>query len=343
MDTPAHTPLLSAKTDEDFVENCFQLFLGRTGDEAGSSHHLNELSRGGSRMNVIEAFIKCDEFQGLKRVKNWVPAGHFYSPMPSVDEVAAHKQSHKIPDNLPAIDLQEKQQKKIMTAFAELYESIPFEDEAVAGLRYKYVNSSYPPGDSIPLHCMLRHLKPKRFIEVGSGNSSCVTLDTVEKFLDNETELTFIEPYPEFFKSLVKKEDIERVTLIPTGLQQVPHKVFEALEAGDVLFIDSTHVSKLDSDVNHFLFEIFPRLKPGVFIHIHDVFYPFEYPQTWLEEGRGWNEQYVLRAFLQFNQSFEIRFFNSFLYRKHKSWFKKNMPKCLEAQGGSIWLEKVSN
>jgi hypothetical protein len=100
-------------------------------------------------------------------------------------------------------------------------------------------------------------------------------------------------------------------------------------------------VSKLNSDVNHLLFEIFPRLKRGVFIHIHDVFFPFEYPIEWLEEGRAWNESYILRAFLQFNDHFKMRFFNTYLFEKHRAWFQEKMPRCLAQPGGSIWLEKV--
>jgi len=333
--------LSAATTDVDFVDACFMILLARPSDADGRNFHLASLQAGTSRLAVIDAFLSCDEFKARNRANQWVPAGHFYSPLPSLDEVEAHRLKTSRHDLIPGVDLQEVEQLALLEQFKPFYRTIPFRDGPAPGLRYKYQNSSFPNGDAIALHCMLRHLKPSRFIEVGCGNSSCVTLDTVEQFLDNKVKLTFIEPYPQFFNSLVFPQDLERVTLIPSRLQDVPLAVFEELGPRDILFIDSTHVAKLDSDVNHFLFEIFPRLKPGVFIHIHDVFFPFEYPQEWLEEGRGWNEQYILRAFLQFNPNFKIRFFNTFLFEKHRDWFEAHMPDCLKRPGGSIWLEKV--
>src|SRR5207302_8473946 len=98
------------------------------------------------------------------------------------------------------------------------------------------------------------------------------------------------------------------------------------LEDGDILFIDSTHVGKAGSDVNRFFFEILPALERGVVIHFHDIFYPFEYPARWLDEGRAWNEQYLLRAFLEFNEMFQIKLFTTFMETKHKQWFEEKMP-----------------
>ena len=79
----------------------------------------------------------------------------------------------------------------------------------------------------------------------------------------------------------------------------------------------------------------------GVVIHIHDVFYPFEYPIEWLEEGRAWNEQYFLRAFLLFNEVFKIKLFSTYMIRTKFSWFSQFMPDCLKDIGGCIWIEKI--
>ena len=113
------------------------------------------------------------------------------------------------------------------------------------------------------------------------------------------------------------------------------------LEKNDILFIDSTHVSKAGSDVNYILFEILPTLKEGVIIHFHDVFYPFEYPQGWIEKGFAWNEDYLLRAFLMYNSNFELLFFNTYMEQFHKTWIAKNMPDILKNMGGGLWLRKV--
>jgi hypothetical protein len=112
------------------------------------------------------------------------------------------------------------------------------------------------------------------------------------------------------------------------------------LEANDILFIDSSHVSKAGSDVNHLFFTVLPRLKPGVLVHVHDVFYPFEYPLGWLRQGRAWNELYLLRAFLQYNTAFEMLFFNSFLWKHHKEQLAAKLPRMATNPGGSIWLRK---
>ena len=114
--------------------------------------------------------------------------------------------------------------------------------------------------------------------------------------------------------------------------------VFDALSANDILFVDSTHVSKTGSDVNHLFFEILPRLASGVLVHLHDIFFPFEYPQDWVLGGRSWNEIYMLRAFLQYNNAFRIVFMNTFLEHFHESRFADRMPLCLKNRGGSIWL-----
>ena len=231
------------------------------------------------------------------------PAGHFYSPVPSDEDVAAALRKRPADLEASGIDLHLPEQKQLLEQFAEMYPSIPFQEQGAPGFRYRYDNDSYAHGDAIMLHLMIRWLKPQRIIEVGSGNSSCVTLDTNEHFFNNRIRCTFIEPYPTFLQSLLKPSD--QIDLLPARLQEVDLSVFDALEAGDILFIDSTHVSKLNSDVNRLFFEILPRLKPGVFVHIHDIFPGFEYPEHWLREGRAWNEQYLLRAFLQYNDRFQ--------------------------------------
>ena len=116
---------------------------------------------------------------------------------------------------------------------------------------------------------------------------------------------------------------------------------FEALEEV-ILFVDSTHVAKVGSDVNHLFSEVLPILKPGVLVHIHDIFYPFEYPKSWIYEGRNWSEVYLLRAFLQFNECFKIVLFNTFLEHFHRDFFLRNMPLCLKNEGGSIWLKRTN-
>jgi hypothetical protein len=155
---------------------------------------------------------------------------------------------------------------------------------------------------------MLRYSRPRRLIEVGSGYSSQVTLETNRRFLGNSIECVFIEPFPsDSLKAAAGSAIIQK------RIQDVPLDTFSVLSEGDILFIDSTHVSKVGSDVNHIFFRILPMLRSGVRVHFHDVFYPFEYPEGWILEGKTWNEDYLLRAFLQFNSDFEIELFPNYL------------------------------
>lgn len=277
----------------------------------------------------------------LDYVNRFVPPGHFYSPIPSLEEVRRDEERiFKLPENIPAIDLNEEEQLSLFSIFKEFYKELPFKPEKTEGLRYYFENPHYSYSDAIFLYSMIRHLRPRKIIEIGSGYSSCAILDTNELFFGNSINCTFIEPNPRLLLSLIKEEDRERVEVLATNLQDVDISLFSSLSAGDILFIDSTHVAKINSDVNHIFFRILPALKSGVHIHFHDVFYPFEYPKEWIYEGRAWNEIYMLRAFLEYNDSFKIVCFNTFLEHFHEDSFRQSMPLCLKNRGGSIWLKK---
>ncbi len=177
-------------------------------------------------------------------------------------------------------------------------------------------------------------------IEVGSGFWSAALLDVSELFLDVALDLSLVEPHPERLRSLLWPGDDRRVTLIEQRVQDVPADTYDVLERGDVLFVDSTHVSKVGSDVNHLLFEVLPALRPGVLVHIHDIGYPFEYPAKWVREGRAWNEAYLVRAFLQFNAEFEVTFFGQYAQRFHEDFIAAHLPLALAKPSGSLWIRR---
>ena len=212
------------------------------------------------RLPIFEEIVS--ERDKLRRECGFVPPGHFYSPVPSLEEIRRDEAKifGIIPRNIPGIDMHESEQLKLLDAFCKYYESMPFHPHKVKGLRYYFENQSYCYSDAIFLHCMIRHLKPRRIIEIGSGFSSCVTLDTNDLFLDGSIKITFIDPYPDQLISLIKENDKDEIKIIPQRLQDINLNVFEALEANDILFIDSTHVSKINSDVNRIFFEILPSL-----------------------------------------------------------------------------------
>jgi hypothetical protein len=267
--------------------------------------------------------------------------GHFYSPIPSLQEIRKHRDViFDVPEELPGIDLREKEQLGLVEIFArQYYGDQPFREEQTDGLTYFFDNEAFRHSDALMLHAMLRHFRPRNFIEIGTGFSSCVTLDTNRLFLNDAVQCTFIDPYSDVLKTL-RRGSTDGLNVVAKRAQDVPIEAFRGLAAGDILFIDSSHVSKVGSDVNHIIFNILPALQPGVRVHFHDVFYPFEYPEEWILSGRSWTEAYLLRAFLQFNETFEIELFPNYLIRFHEPFFRQHMPLCLKDPGGSIWLRK---
>ena len=272
----------------------------------------------------------------------WVPPGHFYSPIPDCEEV--RQREDRIFDRdmseIAGIELNTSGQLQLLAAFKDYYLELPFTTEQTAGNRYFFDNDHYTYSDAIFLYCVIRHFKPENIIEVGSGFSSGCILDTNEQFFNNSIRCQFIEPYPERLYTQLRSGDPETIEITEQKLQDVELGFFDRLGENDLLVIDSTHVAKTGSDVNRIFFEILPRLKKGVLIHFHDIFYPFEYPKDWVYEGRSWNEAYLLRSFLQYNNSFRILLFNTYLEQFYEEKFQEDFPLCLENRGGSIWLRK---
>lgn len=290
-----------------------------------------------------------DEINKLKSQLNayrknmMFPPGHYYSPIVSVPEIK--KNEHRIwkqdiPNNIPGIDLNVDSQIQLMDKLCDYYSEIPFKAEPKESLRYYYKNDYYSYTDAILLYTILRHFKPKRIIEVGSGFSSAVMLDTNEHFLEENIHLEFIEPNPKRLYSIFNEKDKENIKVYENLVQFMPISKFKELQAGDLLFIDSSHVAKTGSDLNYILFDILPNLNPGVLIHFHDIFYPFEYPRAWVFSGRNWNENYILRAFLMNTSAYKIMLFADYLHTKHTDIFSK-MPLAYRNTGGCLWLEKI--
>lgn len=274
-------------------------------------------------------------------VPTFFPAGHFYSPLPSRREIAEAFARGGFGPPFPAIDLNEAGQFARLERFAEWYAEQPFPEQPTEGRRYHLDNPSYGHYDAIMLYGMLREARPRRIIEVGSGFSSAAMLDLNERVLGGAVQFTFIDPDMTRLRPLLRPDDHARVTLIERRVQEVPLETFAALGENDVLFIDSSHVSKIGSDVNRLYFDVLPTLPPGVLIHIHDVAGNLEYPRDWFEEGRAWNEQYLLRAFLMNNTSYRIELFSAWLWNQKHDLIRERLPLCARGGGGQMWLRKL--
>jgi hypothetical protein len=273
------------------------------------------------------------------------PPGHYYSPIVDVSSVRADSERvFAVPTQLPGIDLRADRQLELLERFAELTADAPYGDAPTAQCRYGYVNDFFSYGDGLVLHAMLRNLAPRKYVEIGSGWSSALTLDVVDRYLDEATQCVFVEPYPDRLNSLLSHEGRTKPSyaeIIEKPVQEVDTALFDDIRAGDFLFIDSTHVSKVGSDVNHLYFEVLPCLEPGVIVHIHDIFYPFEYPADWVYQGRNWTEDYLLRAYLINNPKVEILWFNSYLGHLHRDAVASALPLWDRNPGGSLWLRTL--
>ena len=241
---------------------------------------------------------------------------------------------------VPGVDLNVEAQLLLLDDLSAFYGEMPFSEAKTDGLRYYFANEMYSYGDAITLYGMIRHLGPKKIVEIGSGFSSCVTLDTNTLFFAGAIDCIFVEPEPERFLSLLGPGDLESIRLLRSGVQDVNPVLFGELEANDILFVDSSHVVKTGSDVDYILKEVLPNLKTGVWVHFHDIFFPFEYPREWVYQGRSWNEVYFLRSFLQYNNAFSIQFFSDYLAQFHREQLVSKMPLCARNTGANLWLRK---
>ncbi len=275
--------------------------------------------------------------------ERFVRHGHYYSPCISLEELRA-REAEIFPTgrrDIAGIDLRETDQLALLAEIGALVRHHGLERTKAPGRRYYWDNEYYQLTDALVLLGMLRRERPRRIIEVGSGFTSALMLDMRPGDLDASTQFTFIEPHPERLHALLSDDDRASARIIAEPVQRVAHTVFSELEPGDFLLIDSSHVSRIGSDVNDLFFEVLPRLPAGVLIHVHDIFYPFEYPRDWLMAGRYWNEAYLLRALLMGNPGLRVELFTHMLEVLHPAALAAALPGTQGQRGGAIYLRRV--
>jgi len=203
----------------------------------------------------------------------YVAPGHFYSPLTTDSDV----QRALTWDEVADVDLAEPGQLSLARKLRPVLEA------PMPGPRYTAGNRMFGVSDAAVYRAMITHLRPARIIEVGSGYSTAVALDEADADPGlAPLHITCIEPYPDRLLSLLTDSDRDRVTLLRQPVQDAGLSLYAQLGPRDILFIDSSHVVKAGSDVAWLYFHVLPRLAPGVAVHVHDVFWPFEYPPAWL-------------------------------------------------------------
>lgn len=238
------------------------------------------------------------------------PFNHFESPYPDLKYIFSQEDKLFSKDvEVKDVNLNELFQISLFDKMKKIYADMPdWTAEKIEKYRYYFKNDHFSLSDAKLLNFMIRENRPKRIVEIGSGMSTCVMLDTNDNNLEYSLDITCIEPYPERLMANIKNEDVKRIQIHRNFVQDIDENEFANLEENDILFIDSSHVVRTGGDVNYEYFNILPKLKKGVIIHIHDMFWPFEYPKDWVKQGRVYGELYLVRALLMNSEQNNIRF-----------------------------------
>lgn len=284
-------------------------------------------------------------FYLFERLGLHVVPNHFYQPIPDTRELTDAVFSRRT--ELTGIDMREEAQcrllEEVAAAYKSEYDALPRGKTDVAHQFYLN-NGTYESVDAEMLYSMVRHFKPRRMIEIGSGFSTYLAAQALQKNQAADgisCEFTAIEPYP----NQVLAAGLPGLSrLVQDKVQTAKLAEFEALGENDILFIDSSHVLKIGSDVQYEYLEILPRIKKGVIVHIHDIFLPAEYPREWVfKHQRFWNEQYLLQAFLTFNDTFEVLFGGSFMHLQHADRLAKAIASYDREKvwPGNFWMRRI--
>ena len=247
---------------------------------------------------------------------------HYYEPLPDFRSITSEQINRR--RTYPGIDFRWEQQLAIVGELAK------YRDE-LRDIEFDFDNAYFAGFDAAVYYTLIRHLQPQRIIEIGGGYSTQIAAKALAA---NRTgKLVCIEPYPERLNG-------SNAELIQKRVEEIDVEFFLSLKANDILFIDSSHTVKFGSDVCFEFLEILPRLARDVWVHVHDIFFPHDYPAEWLITRRlALNEQYLLEAFLSFNKNFAPQLANYWLCLDHR---EAAAPVWASAdRASSFWMKRV--
>ncbi len=270
---------------------------------------------------------------------------HYYEPLFNPEHL---RKSLREDRYLPAIDLNIDEQLRLLESFKFNEELLSFpRNKSNNNLEYSYDNSEYSSGDSECLYSMIRIYKPKTIIEIGCGSSTLMAINAVNANKNEDSnylcDYTCIEPYEQPWLEQTG------LRIIRKKVEEVPLDAFKQLGKNDILFIDSSHIIRPQGDVLYEILEILPSLNPGVLIHLHDVLSPKDYyPDDCIGGKHFWNEQYLLEAFISYNEAFKVILSTNHLLNNYFKIFISKCPNLKidrdnnpERETGAFWLKKV--
>ena len=289
---------------------------------------------------AVGAYRKA--FPLLERLGVHVTPLHYTQPIPDTRSLTPRAWRESA---TAGIDLREESQVALLEEFVRDYraEYDRFPEEPDGDPAHYYLsNTQFGSVDAEIYHCMIRRFKPRRIFEIGSGFSTMISSGAARKNdqAGGVTELVAFEPYPH----AVLRGGLPGLTkLVVARAQDIAIDTFRQLEPNDVLFIDSSHVIQIGSDVEYLFLEVLPQLRPGVLVHVHDIFLPAQYPKEWvLEKFIFWNEQYLLQAFLAFNDSFKTVWAGRFMSLRHPDLLARGFTSYRPGTApGSYWIQRV--
>jgi hypothetical protein len=294
----------------------------------------------------LRAYLLKKTFSIWQALGFHIYPNHFYSPIP--DKRTLKDNQWNLPSELIGVNMNEEKQLALMalfvTRFKTEYDRFP-KHRTSKPEKYFVSNPAFGSVDGEILFCMIRRFKPRRIFEVGSGYSSFLIAQAImQNKLEEKNyqcDYVVIDPYP---NPIIKKGFPGLTKLIVANVQNVPLTEFLKLDSNDILFIDSSHILKIGSDVQYKYLEILPRLNRGVIIHIHDIFFPLDYYKDWIiKEHIFWNEQYLLQSFLSFNYSFEVLWAGKYMSFKYSTKLKKAFSSNAKGEQwpASFWMRRI--
>ena len=253
-----------------------------------------------------------------------IRAIHYYEPLPDFRSITAEQLTRR--REYPGIDFKWDDQLTLLNELTAYHDDL-------STLEFNFDNGFFNGFDAAVYYSLVRHLKPQNIIEIGGGYSTQLAAKALR--VNGIGRLTCIEPNPERLNGAGQS-----VELIQKRVEEIDIAFFSRLNANDILFIDSSHTVKFGSDVCYEFLEILPRLAPGVWVHVHDIFFPHDYPAEWLLDRRmALNEQYLLEAFLSFNKQFQITLANYWLCLDHSDQTARLWS---NTGASSLWMKRVA-
>ena len=281
-------------------------------------------------------FLAQGQHDTLDRWGYHIRPVHYYEPLPDFRTIT--KETINRRRAFPALDFNWSEQLSVLQSLTKYRAEL---DQLYQSRAFNFENGFFGGFDAAAYYGLIRELKPRRVIEVGGGYSTQIAARALARNHSegNSNTLKVIEPFPEPRLT----DSIAQMDVVAKPVQEVEVEFFSSLEANDILFIDSSHTVKFGSDVCYLVLEILPALKPGVWVHIHDIFFPNDYPAEWLLEQRlALNEQYLVEAFLSHNNSFSIRLSNHWMCVDHSTETMPLRPKGItDLNASSFWFQRI--